>query len=300
MNEWQEEALQLTAIDRQAELAARQASELVITKPWSSEMAEAIRAGRVTRVVCNYALGFDEPTLDFLRDLPVRELVVLDRRLPSLDAIYTLAPTLELLEITTDPGISLDLLRLPRLQTISADWAQVANTIMALADLRSAAFGAYQPHDLSPLAPLSELTTLSMKDRPRLRSLAGLDALPRLADLGIYLAAELRDISQLRGRATIERLELEACRRLDSTLALEGCTGLRTLSLAEGGQMDTLAPVGELVRLEELYLHGSTRFLDGDLTPIAGLPRLQELRMQNRRHYRPTVAEITAQLPRAA
>lgn len=46
--------------------------------------------------------------------------------------------------------------------------------------------------------------------------------------------------------------------------------------------------------LEEFYLYDTTRFADGDLSPIVELPRREELRMQNRRHYRPTVKAIQA------
>ena len=47
-----------------------------------------------------------------------------------------------------------------------------------------------------------------------------------------------------------------------------------------------------LTELEELYLYGSTKILDHDLTPIAGLPRLRILAMMNRRGYSPTVDEL--------
>jgi len=270
--------------------------ELVVTEPWSAEMAALIEQGAVDRLVLNYALGFEEAGLDFLRDLPVRELVVLDRRVTDLEPVYSLAATLELLHLTSDPGIRVDLTRLPELRELRADWAQVEQTIAAVPRLTRAAFRSYQPDDLTPLAPLADLTWVSMKDRPRLRSLTGLSALPKLVDLGVFLAQKLDDISELRGRSNLENLDLQSCRLITSTCDLDGCTSLRRLNLAEGGDLDTAGPLAGLVNLRALHLYGTTTFIDGDLSPIANLPRLAELRMQNRRHYRPSVAEIQAGL----
>lgn len=135
--------------------------ELVVTKPWSAEMAALIGQGAADRLVLNYALGFNEADLDF------------------------------------------------------------------------------------PFAPLAELTSISMKDRPRLRSLTGLAALPALTNLGLFLAQKLADISELRGRANLENVDLQSCRKITSTQDLEGCTGLRRLNLAEGGDLETAGPLNE-------------------------------------------------------
>jgi hypothetical protein len=37
--------------------------------------------------------------------------------------------------------------------------------------------------------------------------------------------------------------------------------------------------------------------VDGDLSPLARLPRLKEIRMQNRRGYKPPPADLVASLP---
>ncbi len=248
-------------------------------------------------MVLNYALGYDEPDLRFLAYLPIRELVIMDPRITDLAPVCTLSPALELLHLTVDPTVRLDLTELPRLRDLRADWRQVADTFPAARDLRAVALGSYRPDDLQPLAPARRLTSISMKDRPNLRSLTGLGEFADLTRLGIFGAARLDDVSALWGRDGIETLELQACQKLDSINALEQCTGLRILNLAEGGGIDSAAPLARLSKLEELYLYGSTVVVDGNLTPIAGLPRLQELRMQNRRHYRPSVREIQANLP---
>ena len=158
------------------------------------------------------------------------------------------------------------------------------------------ALDAFDEDDLAPLAGLTNLSAISLKDRPRLRSLAGIGELVLLTHLGIFGASRLSDVSELQGRDVLERLDLQACRGLDTLDDLAGCTGLRTLNVAEGGDLGSVAPLAGLVELEELYAYGSTRFVDGDLSPLARLPRLTELRMQSRRHYRPGVPDLKAAL----
>jgi hypothetical protein len=270
--------------------------EVVVTGPWTEEMAHAVESGVADRVVLNYALGYDERDLCFLQHLPIRELVILDRRITDLAPVYTLAPKLERLDVEVAPGVLIDLSELPNLRDLAASWSQVSATIGAGTSLRRVALDAYDAEDLTPLAGLRDLSSISMKERPKLRSLQGLSEFVLLDTLGIFLGSRLEDVSDLQGRELLTTLELEACKKLGSVTDLAGCTGLRLLNVSEGGDLESAAPLAGLVELEELYAYGSTRFVDGDLSPLARLPKLNELRMQSRRHYRPSVPDLKAAL----
>ena len=274
------------------------AVEMVVTGPWTAEASAMVQAGNVDRLVLNYALGFNEPSLDFLQGLPLRELVILDPRLTDLEPIHALAPSLRVLHVTTNPVLKVDLDRLSGLRVLSAAWPQVSASIEAATGLEVAFLRGYQPADLKPLTPLTGLVELVMKDRPRLKSLAGLSALPLLRLLEVYLAKDLADTDELAGRTGLRKLTLESCRRVGQVDVLTGCTGLRTLNLSECGDLASLGPIRSLTNLENLLLYGSTKIVDNDLSPLAALPRLRQLRMQSRRSYRPSVDEIQASLPR--
>lgn len=275
------------------------AVEMVVTGPWTDEATEIVQAGQVDRLLLNYALGFDEPSLWFLDGLPLRELVLLDWGLSDLEPIHSLGPTLQSLRVTTNPALTLDLGRLPGLRELGAAWRQVSASIDAATGLRDLFLLGYQPTDLEPLAALTHLVKLVMKDRPRLKSLAGLSAFPDLRSLEIYLAQNLSDIEDLAGRSALEEVALEACRKIDRLDALGGCVGLRSLNLSDCGALASLGPLRALTNLEDVLMYGSTKIVDGDLSPIAALPRLRELRLQSRRSYRPSVDEIEALLPRS-
>lgn len=273
--------------------------EVVVTGPWSGQVAELVVSGEVDRVVLNYALGFAERDLDFLRGLPVRQLVILDRRLTSLEPVHALSGSLELLHLTTDPALGIDLSQFTRLRELSADWQQIRSTVSSAASLERVHVGRYAERDLGPLTGLQNLRSLVLTDRPRLVSLAGLARFPSLRVLQVALARYLVDISELRSCKFVEEVQLESCRKLSSIEALASLANLRRLNLSECGDLASLAPIARLTDLEVVGLFGSTRIIDGDLTPLAALPRLKELRMQSRRHYRPTVDDVQAGLPTA-
>jgi hypothetical protein len=274
------------------------AVEMVVTGSWTPEAATAVRNGEVDRLVLNYALGFDEPTLAFLEGLPLRELVILDPRLSDLEPVHSLGSTLRAVSVTTDPALRLDLSRLPGLRSLSAAWPQVRASIEATSSIEVAFLRSYQPTDLRPLARMGRLRELVMKDRPKVKSLAGLSSFPRLSILGIYLAQDLLDISDLASAPKIEEIALEGCRKLARVDALASCSALRRLNLSECGEVASLQPLRALTNLEKVSLFGSTTIVDNDLSPLAELPRLQQLRMRSRRAYQPGVEEIQALLPR--
>ena len=139
-----------------------QAGELVVTEPWTAQSGRIFEKGRAHRLVLNYALGFNEPTLDFLRGLPIRELEIIDRRLTNLEPIYSLAPTLESLHVTTHPDLTIRLTELPKLHSLVASWAQVSDTIGQVSGLDDVFLLAYTPDNLEPLSSHTGLETLRM------------------------------------------------------------------------------------------------------------------------------------------
>jgi internalin A len=131
--------------------------EVVVTGRWTADASRLFESGEADRLVLNYAHGFGETDLEFLRGLPVRQLVVLDRRLGSLAPLSDLGDTLELLHVTTAPSLTIDLGRFPRLTDLSADWHQVVATIKAASNLERLHVGRYDQVDLEPLAEFAGL-----------------------------------------------------------------------------------------------------------------------------------------------
>ena len=110
--------------------------------------------------------------------------------------------------------------------------------------------------------------------------------------------APLHDITALaEARSPVLRaLALGGCRQVTELDAVSACEALEELDVSECGVVSSLSPIAGLDRLNRLYLYGSTRVADGDLSPLLGLHRLRDLRMASRRTYAPSLAEVKRRL----
>lgn len=269
-------------------------ADFVVTGDWSPAARAALKDGRADGLVLNYARGFRPQPIDFIEGLPIRRLNLLARSVSDLSPVYSLASSLEELRVQSDPRAVIELERLPGLHVLAASWPQIQGSIMFASQLESLSVSSYTESDLNALAPLSALTKLVMKERPKLRSLDGIEAFSWLAHLGVHLAQGLEDIEALERAAspTLQVLQLPSCKKVRDIGPVTSCRSVRFFELSEAAEILTVAPLADLVGLERLYLYGSTTVADGDLGPIARLPRLRDFRMVNRRAYVPPIREI--------
>jgi hypothetical protein len=264
---------------------------LVVTGPWSDSAGHALAFGRADGLNLNYALGFKNTDLAFLREWPLKRLWILARTVKDLAPVYRLSATLETLSVQSAPSATLDVAALPELLTLAASWGQVRSTVAEAPQLEDLFILSYTEADLSALRWNSSLRRLRFNDRPSLTSLAGIEVLRHLQELGVYLAP-LDNLEPLRGLdLALEELHVESCRVHDLG-PIEDLTTLRVLNASECGEIASLRPLLRLTELEEVLLFGTTRVVDDDLAPLARLPKLRELRMRSRRTYRPSVEHI--------
>lgn len=264
---------------------------------WTPRIRDAFVASGADGLIANYARGFVGHDIEFIHDLRLRRLDVLARTVTDLSPVYDLADSLEEFTVQAGSRTRVDLSRLPRLLALSCRWNQVAETIQHTVLLEHVYLGSYDPSDLTPLAHLTSVRSLRMKDRPAIRSLDGIESMPWIEHLGIYLAP-LEDIAALARLASpvLTELHLASCKRLGSLENLRPLIGLRLLDLGNSGPLESLQPIAGARLLEVLSLYESTNIVDGDLTPLLELDRLRNLRMMNRRHYSPSVHDVKLRL----
>jgi internalin A len=271
---------------------------LIASGNWSAQADRVLDSGGVDGLDLNYAKGFKDTNLAFVRAWPIKRLTILARTVKDLTPIYRLSSTLEALSVQSAPTATIDLAKFPLLESLSAAWIQVRSSIGERPGLKDLYLGSYSEIDLGPLRWNSQLVRLRLKDRPRLQTLVGIESLPLIEHLGIY-GAPLRDITalaELEG-TQLRELHLQSCQIQD--LGPVACSaGLRLLNASECGEVESVRPLAPLGDLEVLWLFGTTKVLDDDLGPIGELPRLRELRMRARRSYRPSVEEIQAAIER--
>jgi internalin A len=163
---------------------------------WSPALRDAFLDSGADGLVANYARGFGGRDIDFVRDLPLRRLDVLHRAIADLTPIHDLGGSLEELRVQSAPGSVIDLTLLPGLKVLSSAWEQVSNSINHADQIEDLFLSPYTEADMTPLRHLTSLRSLQMKERPRVTSLDGVEAMPWLARLGIY-GAPLEDTSAL-------------------------------------------------------------------------------------------------------
>lgn len=272
---------------------------MVVTGPWSAAATEVLQRGEADGLVLNYARGFVEEDLEFLEGgWSVRRLKVLDRGISDLVPIGRLGGSLEALSVQAAPRAGLDLGVLPHLLSISGEWALLRQTLGTADALQRVITWKFDETDLHAFRDHVGLQKLTIKEAPHLESLAGVTDLPDLAVLSVFLARRLSDISDITGLASsLQELELEDCPGINAIDDVESLVNLGFFGISECGEIESLAPVALLRELETLHAWGSTRVVDGDLTPLTRLPRLKEVRMRNRRDYKPRVADIVSTKP---
>ena len=266
-----------------------------MTGPWDAETGRLLSAGGIDALHLNYAVGFGERDLNFLEAWPITRLHILARTLTDIEPIYRLAATLQNLDLTVSPAVMLDCSRLPMLTNLTVDsWDQISGSIGQADVLARSTFGVTRKKICSH-CPRTAACSVRLRSAPRLSSLNGVETLTSLEKLAVAGARSLDRLTPLLAVGiSLTSLELESCRRLESIHALEATPRLTYLGVNDCGNIDSVSALRSLKHLRILEMWGSTRVIDGDLSPIEDLTVLADLRLANRRHYRPSVAALRA------
>ena len=267
---------------------------LVVTDRVSAEAVQLLASGSVDGLDLNYAKGFKDTDLEFIEAWPITRLSVLARTANNIEPLYRL-PDLVSLSLNTGPKCRLDLRRMPKVVSLSADWALVSESISERPEIEDLYLGGFAEADLGRLRWNVALRRLRLKDRPRLESLDGVGSFQLLEQLGVW-SAPLADVAALRDLPSnrLTELQLEACRVRDLG-PLCSLTNLRFLNLSDEGDIPSVGVFASLKALEVLWLFGTTRVVDGDLGVLAQLP-LRELRIKSRKQYQPSVEALQTRI----
>ena len=151
----------------------------------------------------------------------------------------------------------------------------------------------YPFNDLSPFAAMTGLEVLEVRSLRALRSLRGIEGNPRLNTFRVVFGPNLvvHPADQL--PPTIEKVEFYSCKSLTRIDPLGRLPNLKRLQFDKCGHIESLAPLQACRELTALYCY-DTISDDGDMGFLAELPKLIDVRMQWRKHFRPSKAEIDA------
>ena len=128
--------------------------------------------------------------------------------------------------------------------------------------------------DLSPLANLTQLTSLNLTYCIALTDISPLQQLSQLNRLDLTRCEALTDISGLQGLTQLKRLDLSN-EALTDISGLQGLTRLNSLNLLGCEALTNLSPLQGLTQLNSLYLYGCEAVTD--ISPLQQLSQLNKL-----------------------
>lgn len=257
---------------------------ITVTGPWAPAIAEHMRREGVRELYLNHARGWSGTTLDFLETVP--ELIafsILDFTIKDVTPIRRLTG-LRSLEVSTYCNTKVDFRRFPELERCVFYWRSGSESLFECAALRWLFLHRYGGSSSEPFARLAMLQELSIANSD-LREVEHLGALRNLKFLGLYNLKKLTSLHGLEELEQLEALEVNGCKAIGRIDEVTPLVHLRRLQLNDDGPIASLKPLRSAADLEEVLFYESTNITDGDLAPLAVLPRLQHISFQNRRHY---------------
>lgn len=257
---------------------------MVVTGEWSPNLQRRFQELKCSELELNYAKGWRGDNLEFLRG-PIADsltsLVLIDWNIDDVGPVMSLS-NLRSLQLSTYSKTKIDFSSLPYLEDLALEWNAAHKSLFTHPLLKTAFINRYSGKDLSKFSTLPQLRSLALAS-PKIESLAGAE-LRHLNTLGVYAAKKLRGLEGLQNFPSLQRLELDESRGVADLSLVGQLRKLRCLSVCNCGPISTLQPIENLPELRELYFHGTTNVLDGNLEGIAKLP-LERVAFQDRDHY---------------
>ncbi|MFI8287512.1 hypothetical protein ACIGBL_00060 [Streptomyces sp. NPDC085614] len=251
-------------------------SEMFVTdEPWDPAYTERFEDGTCDGLVIGAPVRRKSgPAVDlaFLPDVEgLRSLRILSG-VADLSPV-TRCPGLVRLGLPVSATSELDLAGLPELRELEAPWPVVARSLPLLAALDVLVLPEWKGASLSALGSKPVLRKLRLESsREHVTDMEGAALFPALRELRIY-GGRLARSELLAGAAALEDVSLLAA-KTDAIDFVGALALLQRLELENSGDIASLAPVADHPALREVTVSGSTRVVDGDLSPLLDNVRL--------------------------
>ncbi len=119
--------------------------------------------------------------------------------------------------------------------------------------------------------------------------------LKKLKDLDLGLLTKLTDIDDIKNLPLLNKLNIQSCKKIPFE-KLWQLKNLKWLNLSDIGNIPTIKGIEQLNMLEEVYMVGDTKILDGDTSPLLKLANIKKVGLAHLSHYKPTTLEIQAKI----
>ena len=178
------------------------------------------------------------------------------------------------------------------LTQIRADWVSSMVNIFEATQLEHLALWGYKSKskDFTELVNLKNLKTLNLT-KGNVESLNGVDSLSSLRSIEFNYLRNVKDLSLLANLKGLIDVEIESSPKINNAEVLFNLKQLKVLKLINAGSLKGVKGIENCSALTFLSLH-KTVIEDGDLSPLTKLTRLEDLKLDNKKHHSHKLAEI--------
>jgi internalin A len=256
----------------------------VLTSDWDAETERSLLKQPIAEIELNSGKGWQGKSLEFLANFPeLLALSIIGGIAEHIEPIHRLH-NLRLLRVLAYCKNEIRFYEFPHLIDCGLQWRPKAMSVFDAFGLRVLFVSGFNGTDTRQFGRLTRLESLSILGAP-ISSLEGLAPLLELRSLRLGDLRKLLSLSGIENLVRLEKLEISTCRKIRLIDEISSLAKLRELYLGNMGDNQSLKPLAQLSQLHRVTFVESTNILDGDLSPLIGLPRLEVVSFQNRRHY---------------
>lgn len=256
----------------------------VLVSDWDAEIERSLLKQPIAELELNRGKGWRGKSIEFLSNFPeLLALSIIGRTADHIEPIHLLH-NLRLLHVLAYCKNEIRFHEFPHLIDCSLEWRRKAISIFDTLGLRVLFVKGFNGSDARQFGRLTSLESLTILGSP-IRSLEGLAPLLELRSLRLGDLRQLPSLSGIENLIQLEKIEISTCRKISAIDAVSSLAKLGELYLDNMGDIQSLKPLGRLSQLHRVTFAESTNILDGDLSPLVGLPNLELVSFQNRRHY---------------
>lgn len=253
---------------------------VVISEKHLVECLQYIEENNIKKIEIN-ELFYKSEHLHFLTDCKkINYIDILSPLLTDISGIYDLENLTGLSYSEGDNinNIELNFAKFPNLEYFYLEWNKKIKgleSIEKLTKLKELHLYNYAPKtkDLTNLKFFEKLKKLTLSNS-KVHSLMGIENLKNLKELNIFAVRNLTELANINTLgSTLEKLEIEKCKKITSFHLLGELRSLRELSLIECGEVPSLEFVSALKKLRYFNFY-ETVIKDGNLTPCLGIDQV--------------------------
>ncbi|WP_264559124.1 hypothetical protein [Flavobacterium sp. N2270] len=221
---------------------------------------------------------FNSDDLSFLKEFDfITELSILSKNITDIGQIECLK-NIKTLYIENIVKGKIDFNKFKSLRQCIFTWGiKGGESIFNQVNLEKLSIYKYNGFDLLKFISLINLNELELINS-KIESLLGIEYLSSLKEIDFTGATKLISLKGIDSLDNLEILKINRCKLVNDLSILESLNNLKKLHANDGLLINDLSFVEKLINLEEIFFIGSTKIINGNLSPLEKVIKKNKLK----------------------